>query len=112
MEKQIVIAVDAMGGDNSPKKIVDGIELYYQKNKNIFYKLFGHQNLIEKFLKNKKIDSKNLEIIHTENNIKDEDTALTAAKRGKTTSMWMAIDSVKNKTSDITPYTRRSSKKY
>ena len=101
MEKQIVIAVDAMGGDNSPKKIVDGIELYYQKNKNIFYKLFGHQNLIEKFLKNKKIDSKNLEIIHTENNIKDEDTALTAAKRGKTTSMWMAIDSVKNKTSDI-----------
>ena len=101
MKKPIVIAVDAMGGDNSPKKIIDGIELYYQKNKNIFYKLFGHQNLIEKSLKNKKIDSKNFEIVHTENNIKGEDTALAAAKRGKTTSMWMAIDSVKNKTSDI-----------
>ena len=39
MQKPIVIAVDAMGGDNSPKKIIDGIELYHQKNKNIFFKL-------------------------------------------------------------------------
>ena len=101
MKKPIVIAVDAMGGDNSPKKIIDGIELYCQKNKNILYKLFGKKNLIENFLKNKKIDINNIEIIHTENCIKGEDTALSAAKRGKTTSMWMAIDSVKNKTSDI-----------
>jgi len=101
MKKPIVIAVDAMGGDNSPKKIIDGIELYCQKNQNIFYKLFGNKNLIEDSLKNKKIDAKSFEIIHTENNIKGEDTALTAAKRGKTSSIWMAIDSVKNKTSDI-----------
>ncbi len=101
MKKPIVIAVDAMGGDNSPKKIIDGVELYCQKNKNIFFKLFGDKNLIESSLDNKKIDSKSFEIIHTENNIKDEDTALAAAKKGKTTSMWMAIDSVKNKTSDI-----------
>ena len=101
MQKPIVIAVDAMGGDNSPKKIIDGIDLYYKKNKNIFYKLFGNQSLIESYLKSKKIDSNSFEIIHTENNIKGEDTALVAAKRGKTTSMWMAIESVKNKTSDI-----------
>ena len=101
MKKKIVIAIDAMGGDNSPKKIIDGIELICKKNKNIFYKLFGKKNLIETSLKNKKIDSENLEIIHTENYIKGEDTALAAAKKGKTTSMWMAIDSVKTKTSDI-----------
>ncbi len=101
MEKPIVIAVDAMGGDNSPKKIIDGVELYCQKKKNIFFKLFGDKNLIENSLNNKKIDSKSFEIIHTENNIKGEDSALAAAKKGKTTSMWMAIDSVKNKTSDI-----------
>ena len=41
MNKPIVIAIDAMGGDNAPKKIIDGIELYQQKNKNVFYKLFG-----------------------------------------------------------------------
>ena len=101
MNKPIVIAIDAMGGDNSPKKIIDGIELYHQKNKNVFYKLFGARELIEKSLENKKIDKKNYEIIHTENSIKGEDSALTAAKKGKDTSMWMSIESVRNKTSDI-----------
>ena len=101
MNKPIVISVDAMGGDNSPKKIIDGIELYQQKNLNIFYKLFGDKNLIEKSLKNKKIDNQSYEIIHTDDNVKDEDSALTAAKRGKNTSMWLSIESVKNKTSNI-----------
>ena len=101
MNKPIVISVDAMGGDNSPKKIIDGIELYQQKNINIFYKLFGDKNLIEKSLKNKKIDNQSYEIIHTDDNVKDGDSALTAAKRGKNTSMWLSIESVKNKTSNI-----------
>ena len=35
MNNPIVIAVDAMGGDNSPDKIIDGIELYSKENKNI-----------------------------------------------------------------------------
>tara|TARA_B100001173_G_scaffold301269_1_gene301655 strand:- start:28 stop:1035 length:1008 start_codon:yes stop_codon:yes gene_type:complete len=101
MNKPIVIAVDAMGGDNSPKKIIDGIELFQKENKNIFYKLFGDKSLVEKNLKSKKINTESYEIIHTENNIKGEDSALAAAKRGKNTSMWKAIESVKNKTSDI-----------
>ena len=101
MDKPIVIAIDAMGGDNSPKKIIDGIELYHSKNNNFFYKLFGDKSLIEKFLINKKIDKSCYEIIHTEDFIKGEDSALTAAKKGKRTSMWMSIESVKNKVSDI-----------
>ncbi len=101
MNKPIVIAVDAMGGDNAPNKIIDGIELYHQKNIDILFKLFGNKNLIEKSLKNKKIDNQSYEIIHTENNVKNEDSALAAAKRGKNTSMWLSIESVKNKTSDI-----------
>jgi len=101
MNNPIVIAVDAMGGDNSPNKIIDGIELYCKENKNIFFKLFGDKNLIQRSLKNKKIDVDNYEIIHTEESIKGEDSALTAAKRGKNTSMWLSIESVKNKKSDI-----------
>ena len=101
MNKPIVIAVDAMGGDNSPNKIIDGIELYFQKSKNIYYKLFGDKNLIELSLKNKKIDSQCYEIIHTVDSVKNEDSALAAAKKGKNTSMWLSIESVKNKISDI-----------
>ena len=101
MNKPIVISIDAMGGDNSPKKIIDGIELYQKNNNNIFYKLFGDKNLIEKSLDNSKLNKQIYEIIHTDNNVKDEDSPLAAAKKGKDTSMWMSIESVKNKTSNI-----------
>ena len=38
MSDFVKIAIDAMGGDNSPKKVIDGLIHNHQKNKNIFYK--------------------------------------------------------------------------
>ena len=101
MNKLIKVAVDAMGGDNSPQKIIDGIELHHKKSKNIFYRLFGDKKIIEPIINKKSIESSFFEIIHTEEKIKGEDSAFAAAKRGKNTSMWLAIESVKNRTSDI-----------
>jgi len=101
MEKLITIAVDAMGGDNAPQKVIDGIELHHKKNINVFYKLFGDKSLIDPLIANKKIDKNFIEVIHTSEKIKNEDSAFSAAKRGKNTSMWLSIESVKNKTSDI-----------
>ncbi len=101
MKDLITVAVDAMGGDNSPRKVIEGIELHHKKSKNVFYKLFGDKNLIDPIIRNKSIDNNFIEIIHTEEKIKGEDTAFAAAKRGKKTSMWLAIESVKNKSSDI-----------
>ena len=101
MENLITIAVDAMGGDNSPTKIIDGIELHSKKSKNIFYKIFGDRNIINPIIERKKLNENVVEIIHTEEKVKGEDSAFAAAKRGKNTSMWLAIESVKNKSSDI-----------
>jgi len=100
MSDSINIAVDAMGGDNSPKKIINGIILNHQSNKNSYYKIFGDKNKIQKLIENK-VDKRFYEIIHTENIVKSTDSPLEGAKRGKNTSMWLAIDSVKKKNSDI-----------
>ena len=96
----IKIAVDAMGGDNSPKKVIDGILLNHQSNKDIFYKIYGDKNKILNLIENK-IESKFYEINHTEDIVKSTDSPLGGAKRGKNTSMWLAIQSVKNKEADI-----------
>ena len=100
MSNLVKIAVDAMGGDNSPKKIIDGIVLNNQKNKDIFYKIFGNKSKIEQHIDGK-IDKNYFEIVHTDNLVKSTDSPLEGAKRGKDTSMWLAIESVKNKESDI-----------
>ena len=101
MKKLITSAVDAMGGDNAPKKIIDGLEHHHKKSKNVFYKLFGDKNIIDPIIKSKSIDKDIIEVTHTQEKIKGDDTAFAAAKRGKKTSMWLAIESVKNKSSDI-----------
>ena len=46
MDKIIKIAVDAMGGDGSPKKVIDGIHHHFKNNKNSFYQIFGDKDKI------------------------------------------------------------------
>ena len=100
MSDLIKIAVDAMGGDGSPKKIIDGIILNNKSNKNNFFNIFGDKNKIYPLI-NGKIPKEYFKIIHTEKKIESTDSPLEGAKRGKDTSMWLAIQSVKDKESDI-----------
>ena len=100
MAEFVKIAVDAMGGDGSPKKIIDGIIHNHKSNNENYFQLFGDKNKIIDCI-NDNIDPNHYQIIDTKNTVKSTDSPLEAAKRGKDTSMWLAIESVKNKQSDI-----------
>jgi len=100
MKNLITIAVDAMGGDGSPAKVIDGIKHHCKENKNIFYRIFGNRDEIQKCIP-KNLNSNCFEINHTSEKVSGDDSPLGAAKRGKNTSMWLAIESVKEKKSDI-----------
>ena len=64
MNKTIKIAVDAMGGDGSPKKVIDGIIHHFKNNKNSFYQIFGDKDKILPHIKMIYLRS-SFEIIHT-----------------------------------------------
>ena len=96
----IRIAVDAMGGDNSPEKVIRGISLHSKKKEAILYNIFGDIDKISEFIKKYPI-KQNYKLFDTKEKISNDDTALSAAKKGKNTSMWKAIDSVKSKESDV-----------
>ena len=100
MIDQIKIAVDAMGGDNSPNKTINGMIHNNKSSKNVFYKIFGDEKKISNLIGDK-INKDFFEIIHTTDVVKSTDSPLEGAKRGKKTSMWLAIESVKNKETDI-----------
>jgi glycerol-3-phosphate acyltransferase PlsX len=101
MIDQVKIAIDTMGGENSPNKIVDGIKIFLKKNKETFFYLYGDENSLQKILSQKKIPSKYYEIINTKDVILDDESPLKAAKRGKESSMWRAIESLKDKKAHI-----------
>ena len=57
MKKKITIAIDAMGGDNSPSKSVKGVGLFLSKNKfknDFIINLFGDEKQIRKVLNENK----------------------------------------------------------
>ena len=101
MSEIIKIAIDAMGGENSPKKIIDGIKISLKKNKNIFFNLYGQELVLKKYIDNDEQLKKYCKIINCKDVILDDESPLTAAKRGKESSMWMALESLKVKKSHI-----------
>ena len=54
MSNKVKIAIDAMGGENSPKKIIEGIEISLKSNQENFFYLYGKKDLLEKEVHKKK----------------------------------------------------------
>jgi phosphate acyltransferase len=93
MEKKITIAIDAMGGDNSPDKIINGVVLFLKNNSNndFLLNLFGDEKKIKEHLDKYNISTNLIKITHTNSVVSDEETPLTAVKNSKNTSMWNCI---------------------
>jgi phosphate acyltransferase len=104
MTKKITIAIDAMGGDNSPDKTIEGISIFLKKNSknnDFLLNIFGDQIKIKEGLKKHKISSQLTKITHTESVVSDKETPLTAIKNSKNTSMWNCINSQLDGNADI-----------
>ena len=104
MNKKITIAIDAMGGDNSPDKTIQGVSFFLKeniKNNDFLLNIFGDEKKIKDKLLKYKISSDVIKITHTESVISDKDTPLTAVKNSKNTSMWSCIKSQLDGNSDI-----------
>ena len=109
MTKKITIAIDAMGGDNAPRKNLEGLNIFLDKNKSnsdFAFQLYGNKDIINSELKRLNIKQSTIEniinIVHTDNIVSDEETPLTAIKNSKNTSMWNSVQAQVNNTADIT----------
>ena len=104
MTRKISIAIDAMGGDNSPDKTIEGVSFFIKKNKkekDFLINLYGDEKKINEKLKKYKLITDQIKIHHTDTVISNEVTPLTAIKSSKNTSMWNCIKSQLDGDSDI-----------
>ena len=100
MKKPITIAIDAMGGDNSPQKVIESVSIHSKKSTNVNYKIFGDKSLIDPYIEKFNIKKNQIQIFHTDKFVEGEDSALAAAKKGKDTSLWLSIECLKNNEAD------------
>ena len=104
MQKKISIAIDAMGGDNSPDKTIQGIKIFLERNanfKDFILNIFGKEEIIVEKLNKYNISSDFINIIHSSTVVSDEETPMKAVKNSKNTSMWNCIQHQLEGKSDI-----------
>jgi phosphate acyltransferase len=104
MTKKITIAIDAMGGDNSPDKTINGVKLFLEKNnsnKDFLLYLYGDEEKINNRLIKYKVTQESIKVIHSNSVVSDDETPLTAIKNSKNTSMWKSIKSQIDGNADI-----------
>ena len=90
------IAIDAMGGDEGVRVMVEGAALARRRHDRFKFLLVGDEKRIEAALDNHPNLRAASEILHAPDKISGEDKPSQALRRAKTTSMGMAIQAVKS----------------
>lgn len=93
----ITIAIDAMGGDNAPEAMIQGVNLALHTFEDVKIKLFGDESLILPLLD----ANDRVEVVHTTEVITGEDEPVIAVRRKKTASMVLAAKAVKDGEADV-----------
>jgi glycerol-3-phosphate acyltransferase PlsX len=91
---RIIIALDAMGGDNAPAVVVEGALSAAKRFPELDFRLFGDEAAIHALLANHPDVMERITVIHTDEKVAPDDKPSSALRRGTKTSMRMAINDV------------------
>lgn len=91
-----MISVDAMGGDKGPAVIVAGMAISAAKNPELHYVVHGDEAQLRRLIAKRRELRDRCEIRHTDGVVTMEDKPSLVLRKGNGTSMWSAIESVKN----------------
>mgnify|MGYP000035040198 FL=1 len=100
MQREITVAVDAMGGDYAPKEIIKGAVLAIQDRQDINIILVGKEDVIRNELNGYDYDKKRIIIINAEEVITNDEAPVMAIRRKKNSSVVVALNLVKNGEAD------------
>lgn len=99
MNRNITVAVDAMGGDNAPFEIVKGaVEAVNELGVNI--KLVGQEDAVNAELKKYNYDNSKIQVVNATEVITTDESPTTAIRRKKDSSMVVGLNLVKNNEAD------------
>ncbi len=90
----LVISIDAMGGDNSPRIVIEGLALAAKKNPDARFILFGDEAKVMPILNQFPALKNVCEFRHATEVVHNEDKP-SQVIRNRNTSMYMAIDAVR-----------------
>jgi len=98
----IRISIDAMGGDHGPKVIVPGLVRVAERRSDVHFLLFGRESEVRPFVEQQPRLESISQIIHCDVAVRMDDKPSQALRHGRwKSSMWKAIEAVKNGQADF-----------
>ena len=94
LSDNLVISIDAMGGDNSPRVVIEGLAMAAKKNPDVRFLLFGDESKVLPILNTYPNLKKVCELRNAPEVVRNEDKP-SQIIRNRNTSMYMAIDAVR-----------------
>lgn len=97
MARKLIVSIDAMGGDAGPSIVVSALQRTVQRHPNVNFLLHGDEKVLTGLFGRRfeKLKTR-IEIRHAPGVVQMKDKPSLALRRGRDTSMWHAIDAVKN----------------
>lgn len=93
-----------MGGDHAPDTVIQGLEYYLKgdgSDHDVRFIIHGDENRLAPLLNKAPLTKNNSEIVHTDLKIDADMKPSHAVRRGKGTSMWNAVETVKSKKATV-----------
>lgn len=95
------ISLDAMGGDKGPAVVVPGAALALERHPDVSFLMFGDERRVSPHLAAHPALAERSRIIHTDAAIEMQDKPSQAVRRGRTSSMWLALEAVQKQEADF-----------
>ncbi|WP_420859267.1 phosphate acyltransferase PlsX [Marivivens marinus] len=99
-KRPVVLSVDAMGGDKGPATVVAGLARFLSENPEARALLHGPRDQLNPMVAKRRIGDR-VEVCDAPDVVKMTDKPSHALRHGKTTSMWSAIDAVRDGSADV-----------
>ena len=100
MSDQITIALDAMGGDDAPQIVVAGANIARRRNPDVKFLLYGNEEDVAPLVARQRGLDEFVEIRHAPEKVEADDKPSQIVRSGHETSMWKAIEAVKQSEAD------------
>ena len=98
---KIVLSIDAMGGDRGPAAVVAGVARAAKQNAHLHFIIHGKKSVLDLQVAKRRALWGRVDIRDTSDVVSMDDKPSQVLRSGKNTSMWSAIDSVRNGEAEV-----------
>jgi glycerol-3-phosphate acyltransferase PlsX len=99
--RELILSLDAMGGDAGPAPILAGAAIARRRHPKVRFLLHGDEGVLKPLLSRHRALAKRAEIRHAPGIVHMSEKPSQALRRGRNSSMWHAVDAVAKREADV-----------